>query len=409
LEGGTIDYQAARDSQTDSSTKHDIAAEGKVGVYGTKGPSGEASYGGEMESESSSTAKTGSMNANGNINIKTTKGDATFEGTNIESKEKVDIQSAGSVNFNAAYDTTESSGQNISAEIGFSKSGKDMGGEASGGYEQENSSSKTAQTGSIKGSNISVNASKDVTLEGTKLKSSGDTTIEATGDVNLKAATNSETNYGFGIGVEASASKGGEGSSKGVGVEGNANFSKDVTSDTVSIESGGNLNIKAKTITNQEADIKTSGKTTMSGDVKNEKAQDWSHSLGIEGSASAEKETKTPKEGSKTTDDIPDKRPKASDTITKKYSSEAPELGKNKSDSPSTPKSRQEEIQKLKEGWTKQKENVNKTLAPKTPKETDKPNNDNTDVKKSTQPTKSTSKPQYMNDTISSSLKKVKN
>lgn len=365
IEGGTIDYQAARDSQTDTSTKHDMAAEVKVGIYGAKGPSGEASYNGETESESSSTAKTGSINANGNIKIKTTKGDATFEGTNIESKEKVDIQSAGSVNFNAAYDTTESSGQNISAELSIAKSGKETGGEASTGYEQENSMSKTAQTGSIKGSNININASKDVTLEGTKLKSSGDTTIEATGDVKLKAATNSETNYGFGIGVEASASKGGEGSSQGIGIEGNANFSKDVTSDTVSIESGGQLNIKAKTVLDQEAQLSSKKGTNITGEVIKETAQDWSHSLEIEGGAKAEKETKKPKEGSKTTDDISEKQSKASDSITKKYSAEAPETGKKASDNkPVTSQQRKEEIQKLKEGWTKQKEDVNKALKP---------------------------------------------
>ena len=261
-------------------------------------------------------------------------------------------------------------------------------------------------------------------LEGTKLKSSGDTTLDAGGNVNLKAAKNTETTTAFGVSAEAGASKGGEGSSQSAGGEGNASYSKDVTSDTVAIETGGKLNIKGKTVTNQEANIKAKGGSTVTGKVINEKAEDWSLSVGAEASGTVEKETKNPKAGSKTTDDIPDKGPKAADVITKKYSKEAPELSRTeKTDTkPTSVADRKAEIAKLKEGWTKQKADTDKiqdkrqaasTGGSKPPSSSGKEKTaagdtvDAKDSKNAVQKTPSVkAKPRYMDDTVSSSLKK---
>jgi hypothetical protein len=256
------------------------------------------------------------------------------------------------------------------------------------------------------------------------LKSSGDTTLDAGGNVSLKAAKNTETTSAFGVSAEAGASKGDEGSSQSAGIEGNASYGKDVTSDTVAIDTGGKLNIKGKTVTNQEAAIKAKGGSTVTGKVINEKAEDWSLSVGAEASGTAEKETKNPKTGSKTTDDIPDKGPKATDAITKKYSKEAPELSRTeKTDAkPVSAADRKAEIAKLKEGWTKQKADTDNVLIKKQPAITaeDKPSSSGSqakatgsstangkDTKSATQkPSSTKAKPRYMDDTVSSSLKK---
>ena len=364
IEAGTLDYQSAYDTTTASNNSHEIGAEAKVAMYGSTGVSGSGSYDGTLSGESSKTAQTGSLNAGGNIKIKTTKGDANFEGTNIEGGDKVEIQSTGSVNFNAAYDTTKESEQNINAEIELSKGGGESGASLGAGYEQANSSSQTAQTGSIKGNNISISASKDVTLEGTSLSSSQNTSIDAGGDVKLKEAVNKEDSSAFGVGLELGGSKDDKGSKKSIEMEANAELNKDVTSQTVSIQSGGKVNIKGKNIINQEADISSKDGTTLSGNVTNEKATDYSLNLGMSLNGSVESETKAPKKGSKTTDDIPDNSSKPSNTNAKKYASEAPELGKTTKNNQS-PSTKKEEIDKLKKGWNEQKSNVNKVTQPK--------------------------------------------
>lgn len=411
IEAGSLDYKSAYDSESEKKANHDISAEGKMSMYGTPGVSAEGSYEGSMEGESSTTARTGSINAGGNIKIKTTQGDANFEGTNIEGKQNVEIQSAGSVNYNAAYDTSSSNELNINASVGFSSDKKESETSAEAGFEMGNSFTKTAKTGSIKGNNITISSTKDITLEGTKVSSTNNTTLDAGGDVKLKAATNTETSVGLGVSGGLGKSKNDEGTTKSMEAEGSAEFGHDVTSQTTSIESGGKLSIKGNTVTNQEADLKSKEGTNITGTIINEKATDYTLSAEIDGKASVEEEKKNPKAGSKTTDDISDKRPKASDAITKKYASEAPELGQKGSDTSSSKESRQAEIQKLKEGWNTQKEKIDKVLEPKTTKLADAPSNDkkeNTDEGKVPVPEKKTTKPNYMNDTISISAKKVK-
>lgn len=363
IEAGALDYRSAHDSSNSSSSNHDISGEGKMALYGTPGGSAEGSYEGSKEGENSTTAQTGSMHTLGNINIKVTNGDTNFEGTKL-SGDNVGIQSTGAVNFNAAYDSTQNNTQNINAQIGFSAGGGEKGVAAEGGYNQSDSTSKTAQTGSINANKITINATKDITLEGTKLKSTKDTTIQSTeGDVKFKAATNTQTNSGFGVNVEAGSSKGGEGSTNSIGIDANAEYGKDVTSDTVLIQSGEKITVTGKNIINQEGEITSKNGTSLQGNVINEKATDYTLSVTADVGTKMEQETKNPKAGSKTTDDIPEKRLKASDSITKKYSAEAPETGKKAPDNkPVTPQQRKEEIQKLKEGWTKQKEDVNKAL-----------------------------------------------
>lgn len=297
IEAGSLEYKAAKDTTSMSSDANKIDAELKVDVVGKAGGSLEASYGNEGESGSTSTARTGSINAGGNLNIKT-KDDASFEGTNIEAGGKADIAAGGNVDFKAARDTAESSKSTIDASVELSSSKGSKGVAASGGYSQEDSSSSTAQAGSIKAGSggINISAGKDASFEGTKLKSDGDTAVDAGDNVNLKAAKSTATTTSFGVEGSIGAEKGSEGSKKEGSISGNAAYANKVDSDATSIDSGGKVSIKGKNVVNQEANITAKdGKEIIGNEVKI-KAEKSDISIGIEASVSGESETEKPAE-----------------------------------------------------------------------------------------------------------------
>ncbi|WP_238377114.1 beta strand repeat-containing protein [Neptunomonas antarctica] len=291
IEAGSLEYKAAKDTTSMSSDANKIDAELKVDVVGKAGASLEASYGNEGESGSTSTARTGGINAGGNLTIKTT-GDASFEGTQIEAGGAADIDAGGSVDFKAARDTSESSKSTIDASVELSSSKGSKGAAASGGYTQEDSASSTAQTGSIKAGSggISITAGKDASFEGTALKSEGDTSIDAAGNVNLKAAKNTETTTSFGVEASIGAEKGDEGTTKEGSIGGSAAYANKVDSDATSIESGGKVSIKGNNVVNQEANIKAKEGTQIIGNEVKIKAEKSDISVGIEASVSGESE-----------------------------------------------------------------------------------------------------------------------
>lgn len=292
IEAGSLDYKAAQDTTSRSSGSQEINAELKVDVVGKAGGSLEAGYANEGSSESTGTARTGGINAGGNLTIKT-RGDASFEGTQIEAGDRAEISAGGSVDFKAAHDTSESRSSNIDASLELSASKSSKGGSASGGYAQEASSSSTAQAGSIKagGGGISISAGKDANFEGSVLDSSGDTAIEAGGNVNLKAAQDTSTRSGFSVEASVGGGKGSDGSSSGEGsIGGGAHYADKVESTGTSINSGGSVTIKGGNVVNQEASIQSQEGTQVSGKLIQQKAADRDISVGIELSVSGKGE-----------------------------------------------------------------------------------------------------------------------
>lgn len=294
IEAGSLEYKAAKDTTSNTSTAHEMGAELKVDVVGKAGGSLEASYGNESESGKTSTARTGSINVGGNLNIKT-KDDASFEGTQIEAGGKADISAGGSVDFKAARDTTESSKSTIDASLELSTSKGSKGVAASGGYSQEDSTSSTAQAGSIKvgSGGINISAGQDASFEGTQLKSDGDTAIEAGGNVNLKAAKSTETSTSFGVEASIGAEKDSKGSSKEGSISGGAAYANKIDSDATSIESGGKVTIKGNNVVNQEASIKAKEGSQIIGNEVKVKAENLDISVGIEVSIEGESEKKS--------------------------------------------------------------------------------------------------------------------
>lgn len=310
IEAGSLDFKAASDTTNSSGTSHEIDAKLKVDVVGSKGGSLEASYQGGNESEKSSTARTGSINAGGKLNIKT-KGDASFEGTQLESGGDASIKSGGSVDFKAARDTTESSSKSGGVSVELSGSKKSKSGGVSGEYAQENSASSTAQTSSIKsGGKLDISAGKDASFEGTQMKSTGDASVEAGGNVNLKAAKDTETGTAFGVsgGVGGGSEKEkGKKTDKQSGEFGaSVEHTDKVQSTGTAIESGGTVSIKGKNVVNQEASVQGAGGTEVTGKVVNQKAENRDIAIGVDVGAVGEKE----KETKTNTDSNPKPKPK---------------------------------------------------------------------------------------------------
>lgn len=293
INAGSLDFKAAKDTSTQQSSTNEINAELKVDVVGKAGGSLAADYANTGDSEKSSTARTGSINAGGNLNIKTT-GDTTLEGTQLEAGGKASIAAGGTVDFKAARDTSESKSTAIDASLELSTSKGAKGVEASAGYSQEDSSSSKAQTGSIKAGSggISVSAGKDANFEGTTLKSDGDTAIGAGGNVNLKAAKNTETTTSFGVEASLGAEKGDEGSKQSGSIGGSAAYANTVDSDKTSIQSGGTVTIKGNNVVNQEAAITGKDGTSIVGNEVKIRAEKSDVSIGLEVKVSGEKETK---------------------------------------------------------------------------------------------------------------------
>lgn len=310
LNAGSLDYRAAQNTESSSTSTSSIDAELKAGVDATKAVTGSISggYEADRESSSSSTAVTGSMKSGGNLKVNTT-GDARFEGTNIEAAGDAGIKAGGDVTFDAARNASESSssGENASASLSASKSGKGggkggkgMGLEAEGGFNNSQSESSDAVTGSIKsGGNLDISSGGNATFEGTNLESGGDMGVEAKGDVNFNAAESTSSSESYGMDVSVSASKGGKdkqgkakGTSVGGEVSGNYSMSDETTAQESNLKSGGNIKIKSGNDTNLEGtNIESTGKTSIGagGDVNFKAKEESSTSVDFEGSVSAGK------------------------------------------------------------------------------------------------------------------------
>lgn len=219
--GGNLKVDAARNTQTSSTTGFNVEAE----ISGGKSKSGssggfEASGGYNDSSSNASQAVVSNIQSGGKLNVKS-GGNASFEGTNIASQGDASIAAKGDLAFNAARNTESSKSLDVSAQIGASSS-NDKGGKdaqtgettkpssskegafgASAGYAQ--GSSSTATGGTIQsGGNLTLSSGKDTTLEGTQVAAQGKTTVAAGGSVNVKAAES--TSSGFAVGGSVGAS-----------------------------------------------------------------------------------------------------------------------------------------------------------------------------------------------------------
>lgn len=317
ISAGSLDYQAARDTHTSSSSSKAAEGEVKAKLVGSAGAELSGSYDQSSSSSASSTARAGGITAGGNVTVRT-QGDARFEGTDISAGEKAKVEStAGNVVFDAAKSTSseQSSGFNVSAKLGTStKAGeggkgseKSSEGALGGGYSSSSASSTTSKAATLRGRDVEVSAGRDVTMEGTQVQATNDASVTAGGTVKLLEAKDSVQSSSFGIqgGAKASSESKPESdkSSQSAKLDVKVANEDRQTGKATKIESGGNLTVKGAAITSQQAELSAGGKATVQGPVQQLQKTNVDKGMKVDVGISASRKTETAKKDSAKTQD----------------------------------------------------------------------------------------------------------
>jgi hypothetical protein len=154
--------------------------------------------------------------------------------------------------------TTSSTHIEASARGEIDASGK-PGGKISGEYGTEDAQSQgsTAVVGTVKsGGNINVRTTGDTRLEGTRVESKGDTTLDAGGNVKVDAARTTTSSSGSSFDVKGSVNAGkGYGGASG-SIDTSSNSSQSSQAVTGSVAAGGNLTVRSgKDVKLEGADV----------------------------------------------------------------------------------------------------------------------------------------------------------
>ncbi|QPI31943.1 hemagglutinin repeat-containing protein [Serratia sp. CMO1] len=191
--------EAAANRQDEQS--RDTRGSAGVRVYTTTGSDltvdakGEGST--QRSNSSASQAVAGSIDAANGINVNVKK-DAVYQGTALNGGSgKTAVNAGGDIRFDQASDkqSENHSGFNVkaSAKGGFTADSKNFGAGFGGGTNNGESSSSTAQVGNVSGQGVELKAGRDLTLQGTDVKSQGDVSLRAGNKVALQAAESTQT------------------------------------------------------------------------------------------------------------------------------------------------------------------------------------------------------------------------
>jgi len=213
-------------------------------------------------SSNSSTAVVSTIKAGGGVSS-TSTGRTNMEGTRIEGGGDV-VLSASDLNYQAARNTQSTSASKTEleagVEVGKSKS-VTLSGSREASQSQENASQAVAG-GIQSGGKITVNTTGDTRLEGTSLRSAGDTTVNAGGNLSIEAARDerSSSASASSVGGEVEVGKGKKGKPQVEGGKLDASYAEANNSSSnakgASIESGGSVKLSAgKTATLEGTDV----------------------------------------------------------------------------------------------------------------------------------------------------------
>nr|WP_279250599.1 hemagglutinin repeat-containing protein [Candidatus Marimicrobium litorale] len=288
IKAGSLDYQAAEDSQVSHSTEHEANLDIKIKIKGETGVKVDVDYGYEGSNNHSTTARTGGINAGGNLNIQTDD-DASFEGTNLAG-EQVAIDSGGKLDFTAARDTASTNSDkakaNLNIEAGSGSSSLKLG----GGYDNSNSASDTVQVVAINSrqGGTQLSAGGDMTSEGTQLQSAGATGLTSGGDIALNAAESDRSQSSVDVSANINLSKG------KLNAKGGFASAAEVTSTTTNIDSAQGITINATNIVDQEAELHgEQGGVDMNGNVETAEAKNNFSQTGFSGGFSLSADDKS--------------------------------------------------------------------------------------------------------------------
>ena len=191
--------EAAANRQDEQS--RDTRGSAGVRVYTTTGSDltvdAKGEGGTQRSNSSASQAVTGSIDAANGINVNVKK-DAVYQGTALNGGSgKTAVNAGGDIRLDQASDkqSESHSGFNVkaSAKGGLTADSKNFGAGFGGGTHNSESSS-TAQVGNVSGQQgVELKAGRDLTLQGTDVKSRGDVTLSAGNQVALRAAESTQT------------------------------------------------------------------------------------------------------------------------------------------------------------------------------------------------------------------------
>ncbi|MEN5283089.1 hemagglutinin repeat-containing protein [Serratia marcescens] len=191
--------EAAANRQDEQS--RDTRGSAGVRVYTTTGSDltvdAKGEGGTQRSNSSASQAVAGSIDAANGINVNVKK-DAVYQGTALNGGSgKTAVNAGGDIRFDQASDkqSENHSGFNVkaSAKGGFTADSKNFGAGFGGGTNNGESSSSTAQVGNVNGQGVELKAGRDLTLQGTNVKSQGDVSLNAGNKVALQAAESTQT------------------------------------------------------------------------------------------------------------------------------------------------------------------------------------------------------------------------
>ncbi len=191
--------EAAANRQDEQS--RDTRGSAGVRVYTTTGSDltvdAKGEGGTQRSNSSASQAVAGSIDAANGINVNVKK-DAVYQGTALNGGSgKTAVNAGGDIRFDQASDkqSENHSGFNVkaSAKGGFTADSKNFGAGFGGGTNNGESSSSTAQVGNVSGQGVELKAGRDLTLQGTNVKSQGDVSLNAGNKVALQAAESTQT------------------------------------------------------------------------------------------------------------------------------------------------------------------------------------------------------------------------
>ena len=191
--------EAAANRQDEQS--RDTRGSAGVRVYTTTGSDltvdAKGEGGTQRSNSSASQAVTGSIDAANGINVNVKK-DAVYQGTALNGGSgKTAVNAGGDIRLDQASDkqSESHSGFNVkaSAKGGLTADSKNFGAGFGGGTHNSESSS-IAQVGNVSGQQgVELKAGRDLTLQGTDVKSRGDVTLSAGNQVGLRAAESTQT------------------------------------------------------------------------------------------------------------------------------------------------------------------------------------------------------------------------
>ncbi|EBW4032804.1 hypothetical protein DPF51_25540, partial [Salmonella enterica subsp. enterica serovar Newport] len=240
LNAKTLDYRAAASTSSESENNNKVGGKLKAGESGFS-VSGE--YENTSKKSTSSDAVVGGINAGGDMKINTS-GDAHLEGTRLSAGGQASLASGGNVSFDAAKNTGSSSGSTAVVKAGLSAEPGKVGvnGSVDTGHNSERYDTDVAGSISSGSGPLMIKSGGDVSMTGTHLDSKKAISVEATGDLSLKAARDrkSESSTVFGTGVDVPA---GESKEVSGNVKAGHQSVKSETFTGVNLDSGGDISL----------------------------------------------------------------------------------------------------------------------------------------------------------------------